>query len=96
MQGAAVGSGRQNWERILDLPKQQVTDRGKRKFRARDRGWRRKQGLGFQERGQKPDIGVSLPLVRLQVWEAAAAADGPGFEGQESARAVSPAAWASK
>lgn len=29
MQGPDVGSGQQNQDRILDLPKQQVMDRGK-------------------------------------------------------------------
>ena len=64
------------------------------------------------EQGEKPDIGAEVrvpaqvtelgphlpppPSVRLQVWEAVAAADGPGFEGQEDARAVNQADQAQK
>lgn len=87
-----MGSGQQNLgggvrfaEAAGDGHRQGDTGRG-------DRGRHKKQGLGSWEQGQKPGMAAPLPLERPRVWEAAAAADGPGFEGREYAGAVSEAA----
>lgn len=72
---------------VLDLRKQQVVEKGNKAERGKlEMGY--EAGLSSWEQGQKPDIGASLPLVRPQILEAVEAADKPGFEGWEFARAV--------